>query len=88
MQHFVGVAGNFRKESREVEIMQHAVSLLLRSSHALYCRNSATKKLRRNFPAELVLSWSRLPDSDRGPHPYHGCALPTELSRLTKNKWW
>ncbi len=56
MQHFVGVAGNFGKESREVEIMQHAVSLLLRSSHALYCRNSATKKLRRNFPAELVLS--------------------------------
>ena len=38
------------------------------------------KKLRR-IPAELVLSWSRLPDSDRGPHPYHGCALPTELRR-------
>ena len=25
--------------------------------------------------------WSRLPDSNRRPHPYHGCALPTELSR-------
>ena len=25
--------------------------------------------------------WSRLPDSNRGPHPYHGCALPAELSR-------
>ena len=55
MQHFVGVAGNFGKEPWEVEIMQHAVSLLLRSSQALYCRNRATKKLRR-IPAELVLS--------------------------------
>ncbi len=48
MQHFVGVAGNFGKESWEVEIMQHAVSLLLRSSQALCCRNSTTKKLRRD----------------------------------------
>ena len=23
--------------------------------------------------------WSCYPDSDRGPHPYQGCALPTEL---------
>ena len=29
----------------------------------------------------LVLKWSRLPDSDRRPHPYHGCALPAELRR-------
>ena len=29
--------------------------------------------------------WSRLPDSNRGPHPYHGCALPTELSRHRSN---
>ena len=25
--------------------------------------------------------WSRHPGSNRGPHPYHGCALPTELCR-------
>ena len=29
----------------------------------------------------IFKKWSRLPDSNRGPHPYHGCALPTELSR-------
>ena len=44
MQHFVGVAGNFRKESREVEIMQHAVSLLLRSPQALYLPKQGNKK--------------------------------------------
>ena len=32
--------------------------------------------------------WSRLPDSNRRPHPYHGCALPAELSRLHCMKWW
>ena len=25
--------------------------------------------------------WSRDRDLNPGPHPYHGCALPTELSR-------
>ena len=29
--------------------------------------------------SHLRLNWSPHPESDRGPHPYHGCALPTEL---------
>ncbi len=32
-----------------------------------------------------VFKWSRDRDSNPGPHPYHGCALPTELSRQDKN---
>ena len=37
--------------------------------------------------AGRVYSWSRLPDSNRGPPDYKSGALPTELKRLTsKNK--
>ncbi len=31
-----------------------------------------------------MLFWSRDRDLNPGPHPYHGCALPTELSRHIK----
>ena len=33
----------------------------------------------------ILFSWSHDWDSNPGPHPYHGCALPTELSRHTLN---
>ena len=32
-------------------------------------------------PILLHKKWSRDRDLNPGPHPYHGCALPTELSR-------
>ncbi len=28
---------------------------------------------------EIGFKWSRYSELNRGPHPYHGCALPTEL---------
>ena len=31
---------------------------------------------------KIFITWSRLSDLNRRPHPYHGCALPAELSRL------
>jgi hypothetical protein len=33
---------------------------------------------------KLHLAWSPEPDLNRRPHPYQGCALPTELSGQTK----
>ena len=32
-----------------------------------------------------LFKWSRDRDLNPGPHPYHGCALPTELSRHLAN---
>ena len=29
----------------------------------------------------MLFDLSHLPDSNRRPHPYHGCALPAELKR-------
>jgi hypothetical protein len=34
-----------------------------------------------NFIVISFLNLSRLSDSNRRPHPYHGCALPAELRR-------
>ena len=31
-----------------------------------------------------ITTWSHDRDSNPRPHPYHGCALPTELSRRTR----
>jgi hypothetical protein len=39
------------------------------------------KKKLPNSQAGQFRSWSLLPESNRRPHPYHGCALPTELKR-------
>ena len=44
------------------------------------------KKGLKGFPLSPCYFWSRLADSNRRPHPYHGCALPAELSRLIKTK--
>ena len=47
------------------------------------------EKIRKSFPSRIFsIFWSRLPDSNRRPHPYHGCALPAELSRRISLKWW
>ena len=36
------------------------------------------RKTTASFPMQWFL-WSCYPDSNRGPHPYQGCALPAEL---------
>ena len=36
-------------------------------------------KIRRSSPNASEGGWSRHPESNRGPRPYHGRALPTEL---------
>ena len=50
-----------------------------------YIRSAWKTKRALGKPKALEITgadfWSRLPDSNWRPHPYHGCALPTELSR-------
>lgn len=58
----------------------------------LWPRGSETAGLRRRLirdreqgdqpPLSQIAAWSLDRDSNSGPHPYHGCALPLELSRL------
>lgn len=39
------------------------------------------------FVIESHKKWSHDPESNRGPLPYHGSALPTELSRLAESNY-
>ena len=50
---------------------------------------AAFKVLRGKVPVETkhYPFWSLLPGSNRRPHPYHGCALPTELKRHLWSGW-
>ncbi len=42
------------------------------------------KYYKKKIPPRItVLIWSRCPESNRRPFPYHGNALPSELQRLT-----
>ena len=57
--------------------------------HALYGKKRdrsgagrhTTKKPLRLFTVRALISWSLCPELNWRPHPYQGCALPTELQR-------
>ena len=52
----------------------------LSKRHSLSPRKALyTTKKPRSVSASRRLSWSCYPDSNWRPHPYQGCALPTEL---------
>ena len=47
--------------------------------HFGLCFKAKTKKPPKSQRIQVVLLWSCYPDSNWRPHPYQGCALPTEL---------
>ena len=49
--------------------------------HGVYTEYGKQKRP-RGISLSPCYFWSRLPDLNWRPHPYHGCALPAELSRL------
>ena len=67
-----------RKTCQIITFFAYAISKIIGANHDF-------SEVCASFDYCWPIIWSRLPDSDRGPHPYHGCALPTELSRLQKN---
>ena len=50
--------------------------------------NKIKDKVRSPIKAPIkIANWSHGWDSNPGPHPYHGCALPTELSRHNRDNY-
>ena len=55
----------------------HLQTTLYKNRHS---HRNATKSYKKPKPQSVTsgVVWSCYPDSDRGPHPYQGCALPAE----------
>ena len=51
-------------------------------------RLSVTRQVGLDPACAAGLWWSPPPESNRRPHPYHGCALPTELGGPGTRAWY
>ena len=67
---------NLRKTQKSLKEPFKARSALFRTRTA---ETIYKRKTPRNLSTSGHLSWSCYPDSNWRPHPYQGCALPTEL---------